>query len=87
MIQIKAPRLGFDQTASMWNPVTNAPYGRDLQLAVIDDDGVHALVFACQREFAGWRSVVTGAHVDIRPTHWRVWDPKTAMDETSSETP
>lgn len=75
MTQIKAPYLGFDQTVAMWNPVASAPFGQDLQLAVIDQDGVHALVFACQRERGGgWRNVVTGAPVDIRPTHWRLWD-------------
>ncbi|QAZ47252.1 hypothetical protein C1M53_16120 [Mesorhizobium sp. Pch-S] len=58
----------------MWNPVANAPFGQDLQLAVIDRDGVHALVFPCQREASGWRDVVTGAVVDIRPTHWRPWN-------------
>lgn len=74
MIKIKASGSGFQQTGAMWNPVTNAPLGQDLQLAVIDQDGVHALVFPCQRERGGWRNVVTGAPVDIRPTHWRLWD-------------
>lgn len=74
MIEIKAPSASFDQIGAMWNPVATAPFGQDLQLAVIDQDGVHALVFPCQRERTGWRNVVTGAPVDIRPTHWRVWD-------------
>ncbi|TIP32216.1 MAG: hypothetical protein E5X77_43545, partial [Mesorhizobium sp.] len=34
----------FDHTGRMWNPIASAPPGRNLELAVIDDDGVHALV-------------------------------------------
>jgi len=37
----------------MWQPITNAPFGRDLALAVLDQDGPHALVFACRRVVGG----------------------------------
>ncbi|WP_366930008.1 hypothetical protein [Mesorhizobium sp.] len=66
----------FDHTGRMWNPIASAPPGRNLELAVIDDDGVHALVFPCEKAPVGWKNVATGARVDIRPTHWRVWNPE-----------
>ncbi|RUV86065.1 MAG: hypothetical protein EOQ55_01840 [Mesorhizobium sp.] len=59
----------------MWNPIISAPPGRSLELAVIDQDGVHPLVFPCEKGSMGWRNVVTGARVEIRPTHWRAWGP------------
>ena len=33
----------------MWQSIPSAPFDRDLELAVIDDDGTHALVFPCRR--------------------------------------
>ncbi len=38
----------------MWQPVANAPCDRDLELAVVDRDGPHALVFPCRRVLHGW---------------------------------
>ncbi|RRH91042.1 hypothetical protein EH240_32390 [Mesorhizobium tamadayense] len=58
----------------MWNPIASAPFGRSLELAVLDDEGLHALVFPCEKDREGWRHAVTGVRVDIRPTHWRDWD-------------
>jgi len=75
VIQIKAPDRLLNHIHHMWRSVESAPYGRSLELAVIDQDGVHALVFPCERGAAGWKNVATGARVDIRPTHWRAWDP------------
>ncbi|TGQ31065.1 hypothetical protein EN859_030595 [Mesorhizobium sp. M00.F.Ca.ET.216.01.1.1] len=57
----------------MWKPISSAPFGRDLELAVFDEDGEHALVFPCTRGKEGWKNAATGARVDIRPTHWRDW--------------
>ncbi|MCA0008735.1 hypothetical protein LB567_14185 [Mesorhizobium sp. B264B1A] len=58
----------------MWKPILSAPFGRDLELAVFDEDGEHALVFACRRIKEGWKNAASGARLDIRPTHWRDWD-------------
>ena len=66
----------FQHTDWMWNPIASAPSGRNLELAVIDNDGVHALVFPCEKASIGWKNVVTGMRVDIRPTHWRAWNPE-----------
>ena len=57
-----------------WEPVETAPFDRELELAVIDRGGVHALAFACRRVAGGWINADTKRHIDVRPTHWRRWD-------------
>lgn len=57
----------------MWQQVTTAPFDRDLELAVIDADGAHALVFPCRRILNGWMNADTKERLDVRPTHWRDW--------------
>jgi hypothetical protein len=57
----------------MWQPISNAPVDRDLELAVIDDDGPHVVVFPCRRELTGWIKSATGERVDVSPSHWRLW--------------
>ncbi|RUU21373.1 hypothetical protein EOD10_06810 [Mesorhizobium sp. M7A.T.Ca.TU.009.01.3.2] len=61
----------------MWKPILSAPFGRELELAVFDEDGEHALVFPCIKGRHGWKHAGTGVRVDIRPTHWRYWQSKT----------
>ena len=56
-----------------WHPIATAPFNLDLQLAVIEADGVHALVFPCRRGLEGWTRSQTGQRIDIWPTHWREW--------------
>jgi hypothetical protein len=57
----------------MWQPIPSAPYDRELELAVIDDDGPHALVFPCRRVDGGWAKAGSGEWVEVHPTHWREW--------------
>jgi hypothetical protein len=57
----------------MWQPVSTAPRGRDIELAVIDLDETHVLVFPCRRSDTGWTRSENGDRVDVRPTHWRNW--------------
>lgn len=58
----------------MWQPASTAPYDRDLELAVIDRAGEHALVFACRRTGADmWIDALTGRLIEVHPTHWREW--------------
>jgi hypothetical protein len=59
---------------SEWTPIPGAPFDRDLELAVIDYDGPHALVFPCRRILNGWINAQTKARFEVRPTHWRPWD-------------
>jgi len=58
----------------VWQPISNAPFDRDLELAVLDRDGPHALVFACRRILAGWVNAETKRRTDVRPTHWREYE-------------
>jgi hypothetical protein len=61
----------MSQTA--WQPVAIAPFDRDLELAVIDSSGAHALLVRCRRADHGWINAVTGKPIDVDPTHWRNW--------------
>jgi hypothetical protein len=58
---------------SDWEPIATAPFDRDLELAVVDCDGVHALVFPSRRRAEGWLNALTRRAIDLRPTHWRDW--------------
>jgi len=57
----------------MWKTVPSAPFDRDLELAVIDGDGTHSLVFPCRRIAGGWVKAQTRERLDVYPTHWREW--------------
>jgi len=56
-----------------WQPIAAAPFGTDLELAVIDSAGLHPLVFPCHRILDGWVDADTKRQIDVRPTHWREW--------------
>jgi hypothetical protein len=56
-----------------WKLVSVAPFDRDLEVAVIERDGPHALVFPCRRILGGWVKAKTKQQIDLRPTHWRDW--------------
>jgi hypothetical protein len=57
----------------VWQPIATAPYDRDLELAVIDQEGPHALVFPCRRILHGWLNAKTQQQITVWPTHWRPW--------------
>ena len=57
----------------MWEQVSSAPFDQDLELAVCDRDGAHALVFPCRRSLSGWIRSATRERVEVSPTHWRAW--------------
>jgi hypothetical protein len=56
-----------------WQPILTAPFDVDLELAVIDTDGPHALIFPCRRAPDGWTESKTFERVEVQPTHWREW--------------
>jgi hypothetical protein len=56
----------------MWHPVSTAPFDRDLELAIIDSNGVHAIAVPCRRVLGGWM-VGIKTRIDLCPTHWRDW--------------
>lgn len=69
-----AASVPSDTVGMEWKPVTTAPFGRDLELAVIDYNGTHALVFPCRRHLHGWINSETNMLIyDLHPTHWRAW--------------
>jgi hypothetical protein len=59
---------------SVWEDISIAPFGRDLELAVIEGGSLHALVFACRRAHNGWINAQTNQRIIVSPTHWRPWD-------------
>jgi hypothetical protein len=57
-----------------WLPVSVAPSDADLEVCVMDFDGiVHALAFPCHKDEAGWVDASKKNRLDIQPTHWRTW--------------
>jgi hypothetical protein len=63
-----------DEFIMDWKPIYTAPFDRDVEIAVIDGDGKHALTFPCRRTVGGWVNAVTKKQLYfILPTHWRVW--------------
>jgi hypothetical protein len=63
-----------DDGPMQWQPVITAPYGADLEVAVINGTGTHALVFPCRRGVYGWIDAASGEFVEVHPSHWRQWD-------------
>ena len=60
-----------------WQRIAIAPFDRDLELAVIEYDGVHALAFPCRRILGSWIKAETKERIHVQPTHWREWrDPR-----------
>lgn len=63
----------------MWQVVDVAPTNQDIEVAVIDRDGEHPVVFPCRRVADGWIVAATRHRIDIRPTHWRPWHGQRAL--------
>jgi hypothetical protein len=57
----------------MWESILTVPFFRMLELAVLDEEGMHPLVFPCEKTLEGWKHALTGMLVDVSPTHWRHW--------------
>lgn len=56
-----------------WLPVSIAPPDEDLEVCVLDYDGiVHALAVPCHKDGAQWVDL-DKKYVGIQPTHWRKW--------------
>ena len=75
LIGIKAEPTATRHEAPVWQPITTAPFESEIELAVIDSDGPHALVFPCRRVADGWVNAETEERIYVRPTHWRPWCP------------
>jgi hypothetical protein len=57
----------------MWQDIRSAPFDRFIELAVLDYEGPHALVFPCRRVLGRWINAETERRIDVQPTHWRDW--------------
>ena len=56
----------------MWHLISNAPFDRDLEPALIDKkNGVHAICFPCRRVLGGWIKAEMKTPINVHPTHWR----------------
>jgi hypothetical protein len=71
---IKATGFSAITMPTMWQTIRTAPFDIELELAVIDRDGPHTLVFPCRRALRGWIEAETGKKIAVRPTHWRPWN-------------
>jgi hypothetical protein len=65
----------WDEINMNWKPIDTAPFGPDVELAIIDGDGEHFLAFPCRRFVGGWLNAKTKKELSVMPTHWRVWTP------------
>jgi hypothetical protein len=68
-----APSARADNSIMEWHPIATAPFDRDLELAVINYDGAHTVVFPCRRILGGWMKAETNTPIIVYPTHWREW--------------
>ena len=69
----------------MWQPIATAPFDRDLELAVIDGNEPHALVFPCRRILGGWVDAATMRRIEVRPTHWREWSTQSKLGDQRTQ--
>jgi hypothetical protein len=70
-----------------WKAIDTAPFDRDVELAVIDGAGVHALAFPCRRVFGGWVNAENKKRLYyLLPTHWRDRSAGPATSASRSET-
>jgi len=67
--------MALSSTIEEWRPISTEPppFWADLELAVIDHEGPHALIFPCRRISGGFMKIDTKGRIDVRPTHWRYW--------------
>lgn len=56
-----------------WQPISTAPFDRDLEVAVINYHGTHALAFSVRRILGSWINAETKKRIEVHPTHWRGW--------------
>ena len=58
-----------------WQTVNTVPRGRDVEIAVIDSEGVVAVAHPCRLTEHGWAESKKWLN-RVRPTHWRDLSPK-----------
>jgi hypothetical protein len=57
-----------------WRPISTAPHNQDLEITALDENGLVAIPFPCQRtNVSGWINTDLGTRVYMRPVRWRIW--------------
>ena len=55
-----------------WKPIDTVPRDRDVEVAVTDSTGMHAVACPCRLSEHGWIAANSKRRLYwIRPTHWR----------------
>ena len=62
-----------DGATMEWKPIFTAPFDRDCELAVIEDDEPHILAFPCRSVHGEWVDAKSNKRIAVFPTHWREW--------------
>ena len=56
-----------------WHPISTAPHNQDLEIRALDENGLVAIPFPCQRTNASdWINADLGTRVYMQPARWRV---------------
>jgi hypothetical protein len=64
----------------MWYSIVSAPFGLDLQLATINDEGERVFDLPCRRSVTGWIDARWLTPIAFQPTHWRRWKSRPIND-------
>ena len=56
-----------------WLPISIAPADTDLEVGVMEQRDVVALLFPVRKKGTDWVDAATKKLIDIVPTHWRTW--------------
>src|SRR5712691_10119793 len=65
--------LAFMFITPTWHLISTTPFDSDLELALIDANGVHAIPFPCRRVLGGWIRAEMKTRINVHPTHWCDW--------------
>jgi hypothetical protein len=56
-----------------WQPISTAPFDRDVQVGVNVESGVLPIFFPCRLTDSGWTNAIVRAPLFHEPTCWRDW--------------
>jgi hypothetical protein len=74
-----AQMLNVHPLPDKWLPVSIAPPDADLEVCVLDERGLHALIFPVHKRGLDWVDASTKKRIDVMPTHWRRWTERTRV--------
>ena len=68
-----APERPVAGAGATWEGVATAPFGLDLELAVIEGKATPSSLGSATMPRGGWVKAATAERVMVQPTHWRAW--------------